>query len=65
MQLGAREGGMAIATGELGLTGAFGIYTGLITRVRELMWIGIGILLMKVGNKNKILSNNNINETIQ
>ena len=56
---------MAIATGELGLTGAFGIYTGLITRVRELMWIGIGMLLMKVGNKNKILSNNNINETIQ
>lgn len=59
MQLGAREGGMAISTAGLGLTGAFGIYTGLITRVRELIWIGIGMLLMKVGNKNKIVSNKN------
>jgi len=59
MQLGAREGGMAIATGGLSLTGAFGIYTGLITRVRELIWIGIGMMLMKVGNKNKTVSNKN------
>ena len=43
MQLGAREGGLAIP-------GAFGVYTGLITRVRELIWIVIGVLLMKVGN---------------
>ena len=57
MQLGVREGGFAISTGELALTGAFGIYIGLITRVRELIWIGIGMLLMKVGNKNNIVSN--------
>lgn len=50
MQLGAREGGFALATGGLAISGAFGIYTGLITRVRELIWIVIGVLLMKVGN---------------
>lgn len=50
MQLGAREGGFALATGGLAIPSAFGIYTGLITRVRELIWIVIGVLLMKVGN---------------
>ena len=50
MQLGAREGGFALATGGLAIPCAFGIYTGLITRVRELIWIVIGVLLMKVGN---------------
>lgn len=50
MQLGAREGGFALATGGLAISSAFGVYTGLITRVRELIWIVIGVLLMKVGN---------------
>lgn len=50
MQLGAREGGFALATGGLAISGAFGIYTALITRVRELVWICVGVLLMKVGN---------------
>lgn len=50
MQLGAREGGFALATGGLAIPSAFGVYTGLITRVRELIWIVIGVLLMKVGN---------------
>ena len=50
MQLGAREGGFALAVGGLAIPSAFGIYTGLITRVRELIWIVIGVLLMKVGN---------------
>lgn len=50
MQLGAREGGFALAVGGLAIPGAFGVYTGLITRVRELIWITLGVLLMKVGN---------------
>ncbi len=49
MQLGAREGGFALATGGLAIPSAFGVYTGLITRVRELVWIAIGVALMKVG----------------
>ena len=58
MQLGAREGGFAIAVGGLAIPSAFGIYTGLITRVRELVWIVIGVLLMKVGNDIKIKEEN-------
>ena len=58
MQLGAREGGFALATGGLAIPSAFGIYTGLITRVRELIWIVIGVLLMKIGNSTgKIVKN--------
>ena len=51
MQLGGREGGFALAVGGLSLSGAFGVYTALITRVRELLWIVIGLVLIKMGNK--------------
>lgn len=50
MQLGTREGGLALAVGGLAIPGAFGVYTGLITRVREVIWIAIGVFLMKIGN---------------
>ena len=50
MQLGAREGGFALSASGLSIPSAFGVYTSLITRVRELVWIIIGVLLMKVGN---------------
>ncbi len=50
MQLGAREGGFALSASGLSIPSAFGVYTGLITRVRELIWIIIGVMLMKVGN---------------
>lgn len=52
MQLGGREGGFALAVGGLSLSGAYGVYTALITRVREMVWIVIGLVLMKIGNKN-------------
>lgn len=51
MQLGAREGGLALAAEGLHLSGALGVYTGLITRVRELFWIVVGILLIRIGNR--------------
>ncbi len=53
MQLGAREGGFALAIGRLSMSGSWGIYTSLITRLRELIWIAIGVLLMKIGNQPK------------
>lgn len=59
MQLGAREGGLALAVGGLSISGAFGVYTGLITRVRELLWIVIGVALMKIGNENMTYQNPN------
>lgn len=59
MQLGAREGGLALAVDGLHLSGALGVYTGLITRLRELFWIAVGILLIKVGNKDFQLKQEN------
>lgn len=51
MQLGAREGGLALAVDGLHMAGALGVYVGLITRLRELLWIAIGMVLLKIGNK--------------
>lgn len=51
MQLGAREGGFALSVSALSISGAFGVYTSLITRVREIIWIIIGLALMKIGGK--------------
>ena len=51
MQMGAREGGLAIVTGGMQMSGAYGVLTGLITRLRELFWIAIGLLLIRIGNK--------------
>ena len=51
MQVGGREGGFALAVGGLSLSGAYGVYAALITRVREMVWIVIGLLMMKIGNK--------------
>lgn len=48
MQIGTREGGFALALRALSLPAGLGIYVSLITRVRELFWMGVGILLMKV-----------------
>lgn len=50
MQMGAREGGFALATGGLAMAQAYGVYTSLIVRLREIFWIIAGIALMKVGN---------------
>lgn len=53
MQIGGREGGFALAVHGLSLSGAYGVYTALITRVRELVWIVIGLLIMKIGNNKR------------
>jgi len=52
MQIGTREGGFLLAFKALSLSGGLGIYVSLVTRVREVFWIGIGMLLMKVKGKN-------------
>lgn len=51
MQLGGREGGFALAVDGLQIAGAYGVFAALITRIRELVWILIGLALLKVGNK--------------
>jgi len=52
MQIGAREGGLSLIVKILGLSApGIGVFTSLYTRVRELVWIFIGVGLVKVGNK--------------
>ena len=48
LQLGGREGGFMMSTSELGMTASAGIFVALIIRLRELIWTGIGLLLIKV-----------------
>ena len=42
--LGVREGGLYLILPVFGLPPAVGIYAGLVSRVRELFWIGVGLL---------------------
>lgn len=52
MQLGAREGGLALIVKILGIgTGGLGVFASFYTRIRELFWIFVGVSLVKVGNK--------------
>jgi hypothetical protein len=53
MQIGGREGGFALAVSGLSLSGAYGVYAALLTRVRELFWIIIGIMIVKLWNRKR------------
>lgn len=65
LQLGGREGGFAMSTVQMKMTGAAGVlltlkeamtiavFISIICRLRELIWTCIGMLLMKVGTKVK------------
>lgn len=48
MQMGTREGGFVLALGSIGLTASVGIFISLVTRIRELVWIFIGLLIIPV-----------------
>ena len=48
MQLGVQEGGFVLSIAALGLSAALGIFVSIICRVREILWILIGLLLMKL-----------------
>lgn len=48
MQIGVQEGGFVISIAALGLSAALGIFVSIICRVREIIWILIGLLLMKI-----------------
>jgi len=48
MQLGVQEGGFVISITLLGLSPAVGMFISIICRVREIIWIFIGIILMKI-----------------
>jgi hypothetical protein len=48
MQLGVQEGGFVLSIAALGLSAALGIFVSIICRVREIIWIIVGIMLMKL-----------------
>ena len=48
LQLGVQEGGFALSIAAMGLTPAVGMYVSIICRVREIVWIAIGMALMKI-----------------
>ncbi len=48
MEIGAKEGGMYAVFEALGLNAALGIPVALVSRVREMVWIGIGLGLIWV-----------------
>lgn len=48
MQLGVQEGGFVVSIAAMGLSAALGIFVSIICRVREIIWIAVGILLMKI-----------------
>ena len=47
MQIGVQEGGFVLSIAALGLSAALGIFVSIICRVREILWIAIGMALMK------------------
>lgn len=51
LQLGGREGGFLMSAAGLGLKTSDGAFIALIVRVRELLWTGIGLLMIKFDSK--------------
>jgi len=51
MQLGTREGGLAMAVMSIGLPASVGIFMGIVTRIREIVWIMIGLGWMSLVKK--------------
>ena len=49
MQVGGFEGGMALAAGGVQVPSAYGLYTALVARLRQIVWTVIGIIMMKTG----------------
>jgi uncharacterized membrane protein YbhN (UPF0104 family) len=48
MQLGVREGGLALALRSVGLPAEAGIFIGIIMRIREIVWIVIGLIMVRL-----------------
>lgn len=47
LQLGAREGGVISIISLLSLPAVVGVYTAFFTRIREIFWVAIGVILIK------------------
>jgi glucose uptake protein GlcU len=54
LQLGGREGGFFLSTTGLAMSASAGIFVALIVRLRELIWVAIGLLLIKFDRKSTL-----------
>jgi len=54
LQLGGREGGFLMSVTGLGMTTSAAVFIALIVRIRELVWTGIGLLLIKIGKSKRV-----------
>ena len=64
MQLGTREGGLALALQSIGLSASAGVFIGIVVRIRELVWILIGLLLLQKTNVTPIREHKNEPEKV-
>jgi uncharacterized membrane protein YbhN (UPF0104 family) len=46
-ELGSREGALYLIMEGISISSGLGVYAGLVTRIRELCWIGIGLVLLQ------------------
>ncbi len=51
LNLGAREGGLALGLGSLALPPLLGVYLGVVMRIREFFWILLGLLFIVLGKE--------------
>jgi len=51
LQLGGREGGFLMSATGLNMSASAGIFVALLVRLRELIWVAIGLLLIKINKK--------------
>ena len=54
LNFGTLEGGMMLALQSLGLTPFFGVYLGVVTRLRDFFWIAVGLLMVLFTGQRKL-----------
>lgn len=51
LQLGGREGGFLLSVTAFGVSASGAVFVALLVRLRELIWTGLGLLLIKLGEQ--------------
>ena len=57
-ELGVKEGGLYAVLGFLSFTPSVGIYVGIVNRLREMVWIFVGLILITFSKNNNKQNNN-------
>lgn len=54
LQLGGREGGFLMSITAFGISTSAAVFVALLVRLRELIWTGIGLALIKIGERQRL-----------